>query len=688
MKLKLAPVFFIIMILLSAKLNAQWTIIDGPTRSLISNFAVFDSTLFVSNAINTYYSTNRGEEWHKFDQSFNGRINCWIVKSDSLALFGTIFAFFRSFDNGISWQYNYQINEVESLAMIRENTFAACSDGLYFSTDYGDNWKKMHSGPPYIKAIASDGENLLGGAGNAGLFLSTDYGVSWDAINNGINGVGSSAYVNSIYVNKGNIYACLANGLFLSTDHGSNWKSISPVQDEPYTEVVEIGDRLFASCYSGIFYSTNNGDDWLSTTYSQLGGSGLCHIGSDGKDLFIGCNNGGVYRSADNGVNWVCINSNLPKTPYSIYNFTIFESKFYLGTDRGVFNSNDNGLSWHFVSPEISSAIVSFAADDDAIFAGSKEGDVYRRRYADSQWTKITPVKDYGKVSLLKKDTYLYDATSFSGIYVSSNEGESWNHIYNADTSVINCIDVSGKYIFAGTDTTVIRSTDNGKTWNIIKFAFLQDEHIQDIAICKNSIFLGTYFSVYRSDDWGENWYHFETGMNGFNDVSKFSVWGDTVIASRLSDLFICTMGNSRWTRIKVDLSSIVGRSLTIKDSYIYSCGGYILGYCHLSQILTDVKKDKNSLPSEFLLSQNFPNPFNPTTTIEYSIPASSESYIHAVIKVYDVLGREVTTLVNGEKAPGNYEVKFDGSKLASGVYLYRLRAGSFSQTKKFVLMK
>ncbi|MBZ0200585.1 MAG: T9SS type A sorting domain-containing protein, partial [Ignavibacteriaceae bacterium] len=95
------------------------------------------------------------------------------------------------------------------------------------------------------------------------------------------------------------------------------------------------------------------------------------------------------------------------------------------------------------------------------------------------------------------------------------------------------------------------------------------------------------------------------------------------------------------------------------------------------------------SQPSEFSLSQNFPNPFNPDTKIKYSIPQAVNSQSSMVnLKVYDVLGNEVATLVNEQKAPGAYEVIFDASKLSSGIYFYKLNAGSFSQIKKMTLLK
>ena len=83
-------------------------------------------------------------------------------------------------------------------------------------------------------------------------------------------------------------------------------------------------------------------------------------------------------------------------------------------------------------------------------------------------------------------------------------------------------------------------------------------------------------------------------------------------------------------------------------------------------------------------MDQNYPNPFNPTTTIKYSIKEKSS----VELKIYDLLGSEIAALVNEEKAPGNYDVSFDASSLSSGVYLYTIKAGSFVQTRKMLLMK
>jgi hypothetical protein len=88
--------------------------------------------------------------------------------------------------------------------------------------------------------------------------------------------------------------------------------------------------------------------------------------------------------------------------------------------------------------------------------------------------------------------------------------------------------------------------------------------------------------------------------------------------------------------------------------------------------------------PKEFVLFQNYPNPFNPSTTIKYSLPKAG----NVIVTIYNAIGSKVATLVNEYKPAGNYSIQFDGGKLASGIYLYRLESGNYSAVKKFVLMK
>jgi hypothetical protein len=100
--------------------------------------------------------------------------------------------------------------------------------------------------------------------------------------------------------------------------------------------------------------------------------------------------------------------------------------------------------------------------------------------------------------------------------------------------------------------------------------------------------------------------------------------------------------------------------------------------------LITSVGQEANQSPAKFALYQNYPNPFNPSTTIRYELPGSAD----VRLTVYDVLGREVSVLVNERKPAGTYDVKFDASALSSGVYLFRLTAGGFVKSGKMVVLR
>jgi hypothetical protein len=103
-----------------------------------------------------------------------------------------------------------------------------------------------------------------------------------------------------------------------------------------------------------------------------------------------------------------------------------------------------------------------------------------------------------------------------------------------------------------------------------------------------------------------------------------------------------------------------------------------------VDNFITDIESFTSHTTAKFVLKQNYPNPFNPVTKINYSVPKMS----FIKINVYDILGNEITTLVNEEKSAGDYAVEFNGSNLSSGIYFYRMQTGTFIDIKKFILMK
>jgi len=101
-------------------------------------------------------------------------------------------------------------------------------------------------------------------------------------------------------------------------------------------------------------------------------------------------------------------------------------------------------------------------------------------------------------------------------------------------------------------------------------------------------------------------------------------------------------------------------------------------------ELNVELEQDNLNVPKEFQLQQNYPNPFNPTTTIEFALPKQSS----VTLKLFDILGREVATLVDAELESGVHKINFDGQDLASGIYFYRIHAEGFLKTKKLMLLK
>jgi len=175
--------------------------------------------------------------------------------------------------------------------------------------------------------------------------------------------------------------------------------------------------------------------------------------------------------------------------------------------------------------------------------------------------------------------------------------------------------------------------------------------------------------------------------------VKKDSVWSQlfqkNLLRMEFEDLYINTNNDTfyierSWQQIYKGVGDAI---LGEWGGYIELVGAIINGQRYGT--ISSVEDENNIIVDEFKLFQNYPNPFNPTSKIKYSIPAvASGLSLSVTLKVYDVLGTEITILVNEEKPAGSYEVEYNASNLPSGVYFYQLNAGSFIETKKMILIK
>jgi hypothetical protein len=215
----------------------------------------------------------------------------------------------------------------------------------------------------------------------------------------------------------------------------------------------------------------------------------------------------------------------------------------------------------------------------------------------------------------------------------------------------------------------------------------------------------GTYGKgIYCSSDSGKTWAEKNTGLiNPY--VTCLTVSGNRIFAGiGGGEVFVSANRGASWKPFENTLMDTSGTvleitKLAVSHSQLYAGTNAGIWRRPLSDALHSVADKKNTSPGEFILEQNFPNPFNPSTTIRYAVPnvgTNARSSQIISIKIYDMLGREVATLVNEVQTPGWKEVQWNArhtaggqpSVCASGIYLVRMTSGNFSDTKKIVLMK
>lgn len=385
--------------------------------------------------------------------------------------------------------------------------------------------------------------------------------------------------------------------------------------------------------------------------------------------------------------------------PVDVWGLASSDSLLFAGTEIGfmqpgyVFRSSDNGVSWDTLTGVPFAGGWCLVETDSVLVAGSFGWGMYLSYDQGDTWTVpdsgIAP--DENIHTIIKHKTYLFAATAGfgNGIFRSSDDGKHWISVNGGLTELAFLSLASNDAdIYAGTAFTgeVFRSIDDGINWFLTGSGIPADAILASLAASGTNVYAGSGLGegVYYSSDNGLNWTNIST--------SAFTgeVW--TIILTD-TNLFVGTIGSgiyltqdngTTWSTVNEGLMNSDIRSLMVSpDNYIYAgtTNGFVY-YRPLSE-LTGVAGN-NSQPSEYRLYQNYPNPFNPGTKIQYSIPRSSK----VQIKVYDVLGNKIATLINEEKPAGNYELTWNAANLPSGIFFYELKAGHFIQTKKMILLK
>ena len=364
-----------------------------------------------------------------------------------------------------------------------------------------------------------------------------------------------------------------------------------------------------------------------------------------------------------------------------------------LGTNHGVFRSTDNGTNWSNVDSNLSAYRFAFNSIGDIVFAVGYigvYGSVFRSTDDGANWTKIYDHEPISAIAINDSGHIFigWGNEVGGGVVRSTDNGANWiNTGLEANSNAI-AINASGT-IFSGgwyqnqNRGGVFRSTDNGVSWTNTNLPTSNYNTVTKLAINPTGhIFAVTYpdAGIFRSTDDGLHWTSITTNFWPRELVFNSS---DHIFAISFSSVYRSTDDGVTWTTVNSGLTNNLLASIAINN------GGIIFaattgGLFRSVQSTTSVRELSADAPSSFSLNQNYPNPFNPTTTISFSIPTSE----FVTLKVFDVLGNEVATLVNEEKSNGIYKVDFNASNLSSGIYFYTLKAGRFLETKKLILMK
>jgi hypothetical protein len=266
------------------------------------------------------------------------------------------------------------------------------------------------------------------------------------------------------------------------------------------------------------------------------------------------------------------------------------------------------------------------------------------------------------------------------------DNGDHWSGLTNGLTStdVYSLAIDSSNNIYAGTDEYIFRSSDDGNSWIELSNGLTQPV-IRSLAVSPNgSIFAGTGANgIHRSTNGGNNWS--QVGLSGMFVGSIAINSQGHIFAGTFSDgVFKSTDNGQTWNDFSSGLTTRRVDALVIDGAGFIYAGSYEGGVFKSLEITTSVKDLKSNHLLSFALYQNYPNPFNPITLISFTLPSASV----VSLNIFDILGREVATVVSEKLSAGSYSRQWNAANMPSGIYFCRLQAGSLTQTKKLILMK
>lgn len=625
-------------------------------------------------------------------------------------------------------------------------------NGLRRSLDGGQSWVSATSGlsntgsssAPFITKIAKTNQepDLLFAVGSSGVFKSTNFGTNW-TLTSIPNNWGSITSFHDVEISRANSNIVWAGArmdpsakIHVSTNKGTTFTLASVYNTVTMGGISGIATHPIQDSTAYILFSfaqkpkilrtTNLGQTWedisgfetstVSTNgFPDVAVYDLVVMPHDPNIIWVGTEIG-LFESTDNGISWHMANNGLPALP--IWDMTHVEDEIVLGTHgRGVWSVKIQELG---NVGKYKPLLKNLTQGPD----GAVSINVRLRSLYDSSVVKVNGNRYFaiGANSISNLDTlvkYSVPAPQNISVVVTSYIE---NTVYESVTKSINAIAISPAQNSFSDNFNSLTSSFIGTGFQIkaqsgFANAAIHSSHpysdntnhtytltvpiivassnaylsYKDIAIVEpgdpGSVFGDENFwdfVIVEGTKDGINWVPLEDGYDCRFDAAWLNAYNS---ASSISEsLFRSHEINLLNTFNPGD--QIMIRFRLFADGFVTGWG-WVIDDLEIQDRLVDAKDTKYNLPTSFGLDQNFPNPFNPTTLIHYTIsPIIKAQNSNVILKIYDALGKEVATLVNEYKPAGSYEVLFDAAGLASGIYYYSLKAGDFTETKKMILLR
>ncbi len=356
----------------------------------------------------------------------------------------------------------------------------------------------------------------------------------------------------------------------------------------------------------------------------------------------------GTFRSSDKGENWTKI------YPYEATCFAFNASgHIFAGVLNSVARSFDNGDHWSLIGLNAIGVNVLSVLGDSKIYAG----------------TSGLPI--HGE--------------SNGNLFSSLDNGETWAYVISGPAVYSFCMTANG-VLFAGTSGGIYRSIDNGASWS---YCYSCPNNTIMKVLTSNGqghVFAGSFNrGMYRSQDDGNSWIRINNGLESGNIRGMtINPRGDLYVGTLGGGVFHSSDNGETWTSENAGLINLYVSSITQDaQGYLY-VGTDGNGVFRSTASTTSVAEEVQTATIGFVLAQNYPNPFNPSTTIRFSLPRPG----FITLKIYNLLGEEVATLVQEQCEAGEHRVQWQAHDLPSGVYVYRVQAGEFVQSRKLLLMR